>query len=45
MFTDGGPNSKPSLNTPSIFRPGEFSKWQPQHEAFFTDDFDVGYLV
>ena len=40
LLTDGGPNSKPSLNTPSIFRPGEFSKWQPQHEAFFTDDDD-----
>ena len=23
-----------------VFRPGEFSKWQPQHEAFFTDDDD-----
>jgi len=31
LLTDGGPNSKPSLNTPSIFKPGEFSKWQPQH--------------
>ena len=47
LLTDGGPNSKPSLNTPSIFKPGEFSKWQPQHgpAPLDEDELDIGWIV